>query len=399
MRKALIIGGGVAGPTTAMALAKAGIEAEVYEAHRTPPVDLSTYLTVAVNGLGALRAIDAHEPVCAAGFPTRSIVFFLGNGKAMAQVNVGAELPDGTVTHTIKRTDLQTALHDEAARRGIRFHYGKRFVGLTETEDGVTASFDDGSKAHGDFLVGCDGVHSTVRAAIDPAAPPARYTGLLNVGGFNTGSTLALAPGTYQMTFGKRAFFGLTVSPAGHIWWFANPSSVTELSKHDLATTTTEVWRKRLIKLFAADRGPAADIVRGSEGPIVASNSYELATVPHWHTERVVIVGDAAHAASPAAGQGASMAMEDAVLLAKCVRDLPAAGAAFAAFQELRRARAERVVAQGARSSKFKAVNPVARIIRDRKLPAILQGHSQGGEHSLAWIHGYRVDWEQPVGS
>lgn len=89
------------------------------------------------------------------------------------------------------------------------------------------------------------------------------------------------------------------------------------------------------------------------------------------------------------------MAMEDAVLLAKCVRDLP--GNAFAAFQELRQARAERVVAQGARSSKFKAVNPLARIIRDRKLPAILRGHSQGGEHSLAWIHGYRVDWSEPV--
>jgi 2-polyprenyl-6-methoxyphenol hydroxylase-like FAD-dependent oxidoreductase len=397
MRRALIIGGGVAGPVTAMALAKAGFEPIVYEAHATPPADLGTYLTVAVNGLSALAALDAHGVVCEAGFPTKTIVFFLGNGKRLADVTVGGELPDGTVTHTLKRSALHAALAAEAVRRGIAFERGKKLVDVQESADGVTARFADGSTAMGDFLVGCDGVHSTVRRLIDPTAPPARYTGLLNVGGFTAAGSVPLEPGTYHMIFGKRAFFGYTVSPAGEVWWFANPGESRELSTKDLQAITGDEWRRRLTRLYAADAGPAAEIIRSTTGPIVASSSYEIATLPVWHTERMVVAGDAAHAASPAAGQGASMAMEDAVILAQCLRDRPTPGAAFAEFERLRRDRVERVTAQGARSSAFKAVGPLKRRLRDRKLPSILRGHAEGGEHSLAWIHGHRVEWPEPA--
>ena len=398
MGRALIIGGGVAGPVTAMALAKAGFEPVVFEEHRTPPADLGTYLTVAVNGLSALAALDAHGPVCEAGFPTKSIVFFLGGGQRLAQVDVGQELADGTVTHTLKRSALHATLAAEAERRGIAFERGRKLVGVQETVDGVTARFADGSAETGDFLVGCDGVHSTVRRLIDPSAPAARYTGLLNVGGFTPAGSVSLEPGTYHMIFGKRAFFGYTVSPDGEVWWFANPGEPAELSARDLQAITGDAWRRRLTRLFAADAGPAAEIIGRTTGPIAASGSYEIATLPVWHTERMVVAGDAAHAASPAAGQGASMAMEDAVVLATCLRDRPTPGEAFAEFERLRRGRVERVTAQGARSSAFKAVGPLKRRLRDRKLPAILRGHAEGGKHSLGWIHSHRVDWVETAG-
>ena len=111
----------------------------------------------------------------------------------------------------------------------------------------------------------------------------------------------------------------------------------------------------------------------------------------------MVIVGDAAHAASPASGQGASMAIEDAVVLARCLRDLPHIQQAFAAYEQLRRERVERVVAQGARSSSGKAVGPIARVLRDLMLPVILKRFASSGEKSLAWMYGYHIDWDEKV--
>lgn len=397
MPKALIIGSGIAGPVTAMALARAGIEPVVYDAHEAAPVDLGTYLTVAVNGMSALQAIGAHQAVCAAGFSTRSIAFHLGDGRCLAEVDIGAELDDGTTTHSLKRADLQRTLEEETRRRGVEIHHGKRLTGIEETGSHVRARFADGTAELGDVLLGCDGVHSATRHLIDPLAPGAEFTGLLNIGGFTRDVPVEITPGTYRMMFGKRGFFGFTVSPEREVWWFANVGSRTELPRSTPDDAGSRRWRERLTRVFAGDAGPAAEIIRHTRGPLVASNSYELPTVPTWHGERTALLGDAVHAASPAAGQGASIAMEDAVELAKCLRDLPGPRDAFHAFETLRRERVERVIAQGARASAFKSVGPIRRRVRDRKLPAILRGHAEGGEHSLAWIHAYRVDWESPV--
>jgi 2-polyprenyl-6-methoxyphenol hydroxylase-like FAD-dependent oxidoreductase len=153
--KALIIGGGIAGPVTAMALQKAGIEAVVYEAYAASAgLDAGSYLTVAVNGLDALRAIDLHEAVMAAGFPSESISMFSGSGKPLGVVPIGGKLADGTVTHTIRRSDLYRIVHDEATNRGIRIGHGKRLVDAESTASGVTAIFADSSRASGDLMIG-----------------------------------------------------------------------------------------------------------------------------------------------------------------------------------------------------------------------------------------------------
>ena len=102
----------------------------------------------------------------------------------------------------------------------------------------------------------------------------------------------------------------------------------------------------------------------------------------------MIVIGDAAHATSPASGQGASMAIEDAVELGRCLRDLPDPAAAFAAYEGLRRDRVERVVAQGARSSNSKAAGPVGRVMRDLLLPRMLRrAAGPAGRGSVAWLH------------
>jgi 2-polyprenyl-6-methoxyphenol hydroxylase-like FAD-dependent oxidoreductase len=394
MVKALIAGGGIAGPVTAMALQRAGIEAVVYEAHVPGTGDAGSYLTVATNGLDALRAIDADKPVLAAGFPTPANVLLSGTGRRLGVVSNGGRLADGTVAHTIRRPRLYRALHDEAAARGIRTEYGRRLVGAEVTADGVVAAFEDGTRATGDLLVGADGVHSATRRLLDLAAPAPRYVGLVNFGGYTPDSAGATEPGAWHMIFGRRAFFGYVVDPDGGTVWFANVPRPA-VTAAERAATSPERWRRQLVELFASDHGPAGDLIAAGTLELAGDSTHDLPSVPTWHRGPMVIVGDAAHAPSPTSGQGASMAAEDAVVLAQCLRDLPGIPQALAAYERLRRARTERIVAQGARTGSAKTPGPVGRVLRDLALPLVFK--LLVTERSMAWIYDHHIDWDAPV--
>ena len=89
------------------------------------------------------------------------------------------------------------------------------------------------------------------------------------------------------------------------------------------------------------------------------------------------------------------MAIEDAVVLARCLRDLTDIRQAFATYERLRRRRVERIVAHGARTSNSKAAGAVGRVLRDLMMPMILKRVANGG--SLAWTHDYHIDWDAKV--
>jgi FAD-dependent urate hydroxylase len=394
-KKALIIGGGVAGPVASMALGRAGMDSVVYEAYAGGADDAGAFLTFASNGLDALRAIEAHHLVLAEGFPTPRMTIQSGTGKQLGDVPNGGTSPEGTVSQTLKRADLYRVLRDEGVRRGAQVAYGKRLVDAEIKRDGVVARFEDGTEAEGDLLIGADGIHSRTRRIIDPSAPGARYIPVLNIGGYANDVGVPAEPRTFRMVFGKRAFFGYAVHPSGEVWWFANPPRADEPTTAELAAIGTQRWRKILTDLFAEDTTPAADIIHATPGKLAGWATYDLPSVPTWHRGPMVIVGDAAHATAPSSGQGASMAIEDAVVLARCLRDLPDTPQAFVAYERLRRTRVERIVAHGARTSNTKAAGPVARVIRDLMMPAILKRVANGG--SLAWMHDYHIDWDAKV--
>jgi 2-polyprenyl-6-methoxyphenol hydroxylase-like FAD-dependent oxidoreductase len=387
--KALIIGAGVCGPVTALALRRAGLDAAVYEAHARPTTDVGSYLTVATNGLHALAALDLRQAVVDVGFPTPRTVLLSGSGRHLGTVPIGSTGGDRDVSRTMKRAHLHRALHDQATGRGIEIHYGKRLLTAEATARGVAARFDDGSDAFGDLLVGCDGVHSIARRLVDPAAPGPRYVGLLNFGGYTPRAAVA-ASGAWHMIFGRRAFFGYVTDPAGGTVWFANvprhPASPDERQ-----STGADEWKRWLLELVGGDCGPARELIAAGTLELAVDNTYDLPTVPTWHRGPIIIIGDAAHAPSPSSGQGASMAIEDAVMLGKCLRDLPDVSSAFSAFERLRRPRVERIVAYGARSSSTKAAGPIARIIRDLTLPFVFRYFVT--EKAMAWMYDYRVEW------
>ena len=127
-KKALVIGCGIGGPVAAMALQKVGIDATVFEAYDGSAEFVGSFLNTASNGLDALKAIDAHTEVLARGFSTPRMVMWSGSGKRLGEVANGIRLPDGTVSITVERGHLHSALRREALRRGIRIDQGKRLV-------------------------------------------------------------------------------------------------------------------------------------------------------------------------------------------------------------------------------------------------------------------------------
>ncbi|WP_432926694.1 FAD-dependent monooxygenase [Microbispora sp. CA-135349] len=386
-KKALIIGGGIAGPVTAMALQRAGIDSEVFEAYDRGAEGVGAFLTLAVNGLEALRLLDLHDLVCDLGMDTPVMEIRNARGRLLATTN--------QPSRTLRRADLYRELRDEAVRRGVRIHYGKRLADASATSHGVRAVFADGGEAEGDLLVGADGLRSRTRALIDPGAPRARYVGLLNTGGFAEGVRVPGRPGVCYFIFGRRCFFGYMIHPEGQVWWFANPPSRREMTPEELAAITPEQRRAGLMDLFEGDTGPMREIIAATPHILPAWSTYDFPTVPKWFNERMVIVGDAAHATSPSSGQGASMAIEDAVTLGKCLRDVPDTAGAFAAFERLRRERVERVVAQGKRNGDGKAPGVGGAFVRDLILPVIMRQVEK--RNALAWMYDHRITWDERV--
>jgi 2-polyprenyl-6-methoxyphenol hydroxylase-like FAD-dependent oxidoreductase len=388
--KALVVGGGVAGPAAALALAKAGIDSEVLE--RRPVVDPQTgsWFTVAPNGLDALGAIDVLDAVRDEGVPSRANVMYGATGRRLGNVSLGRPLDNGLVALTMKRSWLAARLEREAERRGILVRRGAEVVEVTDAGDHVEATLTDGTVLSADLLIGADGVHSRVRQAIDPQAPAARYVGLTNFGGITRHTPIAgdLESEAWHFIFGSRAFFGAHPTPAGDVVWFVNVPE-PEITREQRRNTNEEEWARRLLALVQNDAGPAAELISTGRLELAGDNTYDLGHVPTWFRGRMVIIGDAAHAPSPSSGQGASMALEDAVVLAQALRDHADVPAAFAAYEAARRERVEKIVAAGARSSSSKIPGPIGRRFQELMLRFAFRYLIT--DRSIAWISDHRT--------
>ncbi len=335
----LVIGGGIAGTATALALHKAGLDVAVHEAHPDTAEDIGAFLTLASNGMRALVQLDASDTVTALGFPLPSMRVLDDQGGEVAHVPLG-EADDARLRYRcIRRGELNAALQAEAIRRGIRMTHGSRLLSIEDGPDQVAARFADGSVATADLLVGADGLNSTVRRSVAPGTEPV-YAGQSVFYGYTRSAPVTEDTGHITMVRGSRVAFGYAVSPDRETYWFARVAGQA-LTAAELADPAPAHWRERLVASLRQDTTPAAAIVAASTDGIMATNATEIPPGTPWRSGRMLLVGDAAHAASPATGQGASMALEDAVILAKSLRDTPDPESALALYESCRRPRVE----------------------------------------------------------
>ncbi|WP_433791914.1 FAD-dependent oxidoreductase [Actinoplanes sp. CA-252034] len=388
-RDAIVIGGGIAGTAAAIALRIAGRTPVIYEAHGPGDAERGVFVTLAVNGVNAMRALGADPAVVLArGFATPRLALHGASGRLLAEMPLGGPLPDGTVTTTIRRADLYAALRSEAERQGVEIVYGHRLTSARSGPHGVTAEFEGDRAVTGELLVGADGLNSRTRTSLDPSTPAPHFLGLLDTGGFTDGpvdAALLPPPGVMRMAFGRRAFFGWAAAPDGRVWWFANPPRRRPVERGEF---TADTWRAHLLEL--AEGEPAAGLIRATAEILGPWSTRDLPRVPVWHGDRTVLVGDAAHAVAPSSGQGVSMALEDAVVLGHSLREHRELPAALSAYETTRRPRVEKVVAHGRRTSSTKVLGPVGAALRDAMMPLGMRTMHRRGDPQ-AWIFEHRV--------
>ena len=395
-RTALVIGCGIAGPVAAMFLTRAGIDPVIYEAQETPSDCAGSFLMVTPNGLSVLRTLGVLDELVPHGLPCGGMVMWSSRGKRLGQVRHDH---DDTVLGTlmIKRGLLHKVLREEAIRRGVTVEFGKRLVDIeVDGFNQVAARFEDGTQARGDCLIGCDGVHSRTRKIIDPRAPGASYIGRVSAGGFLCNQDIAPTPSVLNLTLGRRAFFGHLVRPNGEVYWFSDLAYPGQPTRRQLDAISRDAWKERLLELHHDDPAPIPDIVRSLHGEFGVYPLSDVPALPTWHRGPVTLIGDAAHATSPYGGQGASMAMESAIVVAKCLRDVPDPARAFATYQRLRKDRAEKLVRLARRNGRHnKITGPLAMNIRDMVMPFVLK--TTANSRARSWVYSYTVDWETRV--
>jgi 2-polyprenyl-6-methoxyphenol hydroxylase-like FAD-dependent oxidoreductase len=378
---AVIVGGGIAGPAIALALCRAGIESVVYEASPVPRDEAGVFLNLAPNGLNVLRALGLDHILDGVGFLNDRLVFFNDAGRTLADMPVGGV--------TLLRGALSRALREAAIDAGVRFEFAKVLASVEQVTGEVIARFVDGTAVHGQVLIGADGIHSRTRAAVFPDAPKPRYTGIINIGGI-VRTDLPPTGRAMHMVFGRRAFFGYAVRPSGETYWFSNLAEPHEPSRGDLRLVSEPI-RRQLREMHRDDPAEVTRILQSITGEVGAFPEYDIQSLPAWHRGAVCLIGDAAHAIGPHVGQGASLALEDAFELAKCLRDVPRATDACARFETLRRARVEPIITQSRRTGRHKLPTGwIGRKLRDLVLPMFLR---KGAEAAQA-LYRYELSWE-----
>jgi 2-polyprenyl-6-methoxyphenol hydroxylase-like FAD-dependent oxidoreductase len=370
--RAIVIGGGIAGPAVSLFLQRGGIAPQIFEAYPEPST-IGGGFQIAPNGMRVLKALGLANQVVAAGAPSDTFAFRNQQGRPIGQI----QLRRSGYGVTILRAAFHRVLLEETIRRGVAVSYGKRLSAIEDTGSAIVAHFDDGSEARGEVLLAADGVHSQVRALLFPADARPRYTGVIGVGGFaESASTAPRNPhDAHQLNFtlGARLQFGYANMCARQPrwgWWCHLPQEA-ELTRRDLQAIPDADMRARVLQAFRGWHSPVESLVSDTQ-EVMRTAIYDVPALPAWHRGRAMLLGDAAHAMSPAGGQGASLALEDAMVVGQRL----AAGRApieqvFAEVESLLRTRAERIVRQAAENDarQLKQLGTFGQWMRDRLFP------------------------------
>lgn len=349
-RRVLIVGGGIAGLALARILAHIGIRPTVIERE---PVwrSTGTGMYLPGNATRALRALGLGEQVACRSVDIPRQRFCDHRGRLMCEVDVAALWGPVGPCLALHRADLHAVLQEAAGDVPIRM--GVVADHIAQRDGNVSVECSDGTSGEYDLVVAADGINSGVRRlTFEPTAIPRP------VGQIGWRFLVARPPDvtTWSVMLGRRTAF-LTM-PIGddRVYGYSDVLSTRDADSAEHAPA------ERLTQLFSEFANPAAALLDAldPETDIHVSRIEEV-TLDSWVRDHVVLIGDAAHATSPNMAQGAAMALEDALVLADCLRDIRAVPDALAAFEARRRPRTDWVRAQTHRRDHTRYLPPAMR--------------------------------------
>ncbi|KAJ6088717.1 hypothetical protein N7486_009978 [Penicillium sp. IBT 16267x] len=322
-----IIGAGLSGLALSLALHKQGIKCTIYES-RPASLDIGGAIMLSPNALRILDAIDIYKPIKALGYSFKKLHFYTGT--PLDTFDFGDSEKYDYDALRIYRYELIDALVKAVQERGIPIEYGKKFTHITsENYTSVTWAFEDGSVGHASCLVGADGIHSRVRKYLYPDLEP-RFTNAVGVSAAVPTSHLSTNGYELPLTIMNPKHGAFVIAPQlrdGSEVFIGKQKRATELDRQGWNELLgNKEWCVNFLREGAED---FPEIVRSAVADIPRDriNLWPFYVVPKLDTwasvkSRVVILGDAAHAIPPTAGQGINQAFEDvytyALVLAKC---------------------------------------------------------------------------------
>ncbi len=314
MKKIIIIGGGVGGLCTAIALQQSGFDVKVYEKVKKLG-EVGAGLTLWSNALHVLRALGLADAVIAAGSKLTRSQIRADNGETLFDARTDEmETKYGEPVVAIHRAALHEILIN--ALKPDTLKLSMNCARFEQDENKVTVHFENGESDSADVLIGADGIHSVVRKQMFPEIE-LRYSGYTAWRGVvETENEAAL--GLTSESWGRGARFGIVRVDKKRVYWFATRNQ-------PIGEKATGEQRKfKLMNLFNKWHNPINHLLDSTPAEIILQNDIcDIAPFTSWTKGRVTLLGDAAHPTTPNMGQGACMAMESAYVLAHALGEEP----------------------------------------------------------------------------
>ena len=319
-----IVGGGIGGLAAAVALHQAGIDVVVYE-RASALREVGAGMMLWPNATRVLREMGLLGSVLAHSGPNTHFLVRASSGKVLMNLALGRFEVPAVCT---RRSDLLGVLLAALPPGCVRL--GHQLQGFKQIEGKVRLQFEGGLVKEHHAVIGADGIRSRVRAKLLGASDPI-YRGYTVWRGLANYEGNAIPFGCNSETWGAGKRFGILNTGHRRFTWYATANVPAD--QLDAAC-----GRKReLQQMFAGWHEPIAEFIEASEESAMLKNvAYDLAPLPRWGLGLVTLLGDAAHSCTPNLGQGGCMALEDALVLAKCVARENCLTTAFRRYESLR---------------------------------------------------------------
>lgn len=380
----VIIGAGIGGLSAAIALQQLGGRVRIFE--RAPVLkEMGAGIVLAANAMKALEKLGVAEQVRQASAPVKKAEIRTWDGRLIMEMPVHKQAEKyGTYSYLIFRPELQRILFGKLAPGTVLLD--KKFSHFQQTDSNINIVFEDGFSVEAEFLIGADGVHSQVRKSMN-VETPLRYSGFTAIRGISQfvdpRFPVELGGGFEAWGRGKR--FGFSHLGKGKIFWFAAINTPQ-------GSLLTDKDRKRTaLNLFKGWMQPVEAVIESTmENDILMHEIFDRQPINSWTNGRAVLLGDAAHPMLPNLGQGGAQAMEDALVLAHCLKNNPTdVHEACKLYEQIRIPRTSKVVRGSRMMGKMMQLESQAAIHSRNTLLRILPKSIQ--MKRLDWLLGHEV--------